>query len=51
MNYFLLASSIENQGLCATIQHLFTMKTKSVKRELLKAAENDPFLFSYIRDM
>jgi hypothetical protein len=51
MNEYLLATSLENPGLSTTLQHLLTMKSKTVSKEILQTATQDQFLFSYISDM
>lgn len=53
LNEYIMASSLENPGLSATMSHLFTMKSKAVKDkdEVSKQALADDFLFSYMRDM
>jgi hypothetical protein len=41
MNEFILASSLENPALSTTLTHIFTMKAKNVKTEILEIAEAD----------
>jgi hypothetical protein len=51
LNEFIMASSVENPGLSATLQHVFTMKQKNVSDTIQQLANQDDFLYSYIRDM
>ena len=51
LNEFILASSLENPGFGTSLQHLFTMKSKSVNPDVMNVTANDHFLKAYIRDM